>query len=237
MGKQIALHIDQNYQRQACVCRRLEALGLELHRAPSIYLAEELAKKHRYHLILMHFETMDKAIFDFCSFIRSSGDQSILIALMTDIKTSIEEKLFDCGVNDVVCGKQASGQVLTKRIHAHLCNSKSSTFQTNTIRLKDTIIDFNRREIWCNGTIRRLPGILNDLLKYFLENPGRVISREELRQSAIWAESICSSAKEGGKTFDVNIGKLRKIIEPDPARPKIITSVRGAGWKLAINPV
>jgi DNA-binding response OmpR family regulator len=105
--------------------------------------------------------------------------------------------------------------------------------QTNKIRLKDTLVDFERREVRCNGTVRRLPGILADLLKYFVDNPDRIISRSELFGSYIWADSICTPASEGGKTFDVNVSKLRKIIEADPVRPQIIESVRGLGWKLA----
>ena len=74
--------------------------------------------------------------------------------------------------------------------------------------------------------------MLADLLKYFLNNPDRVVSREEMEKSPIWTDSICSSAKEGGKTYDVNVCKLRKIIEPDLSCPQIIKTVRGIGWKL-----
>jgi two-component system response regulator RegX3 len=75
-----------------------------------------------------------------------------------------------------------------------------------------------------------------NLLKYFLDNPNRIISRDELCKSPLWADSICSTAEEGGKTFDVNVGKLRKVIEQNPANPQIIKPVWGIGWILAINP-
>jgi DNA-binding response OmpR family regulator len=65
-----------------------------------------------------------------------------------------------------------------------------------------------------------------------VENADHVVSREELQQSPIWLDSVCTPARQGGKTFDVNIGKLRKIIESDPHKPRIIVSVRGVGWKL-----
>lgn len=234
MCKQVALHVGRNYQRRTHICRSLELLGFELHKAPTTLVAREMAKKYCYRLVLIHSDNVDKEIFEFCSFIRSGSAHTIIIALMTEPRISVEEQLFDCGVNDVVTGKQASARVLAKRIRAHLLHSsKPSWLQTSTIRLKDTVVDFDRREVWCNGTMRRLPGILADLLKYFLDNANRVISREELLKSSIWADSVCSSAKEGGKTFDVNVSKLRKIIEPNPARPQIITSVRGVGWKLA----
>lgn len=233
MSKEVALHIDRNRRRQTYICRALQPLGFELHKAPTIQVAREMAEKHFYRLILMHFGTMGKEIFKFCSFIRLGSIHTIMIVLMDEVRISFEERLFDCGVNDVVTGKQILTRVLIKRIQAHLYNSKSTWPQNNTIRLRDTIVDFDRREVWCNGTTRRLPGILFDLLKYFLDNPNRIISREELVKSSIWVDSICTPGEEGGKTFDVNVGKLRKIIESDPARPQIITSVRGIGWKLA----
>ncbi len=96
-------------------------------------------------------------------------------------------------------------------------------------------MDFDRREVCRDHTIHQLPGILADLLKYFIENADHVISREELQRSPIWLDSVCTPAKHGGKTFDVNISKLRKIIESEPQRPKIIVSVRGIGWKLACD--
>lgn len=234
MCGQIALLIDHNLQRQSQVCHSLKLLGIEVHKAQSIQVAMKMAKKHCYSLVLMHFETVGKETFRFCSFIRSINDYTIIMILMRDIKISIEEKLFDCGVDDVVISKQISTRVLTKRIQARLHNSKPS-FENNTITLKDTIVDFDRREVQCNGTTHPLPGLLTDLLKYFLNNRNRIISRKELLESPIWADSICTPPERGGKTFDVNIGKLRKIIESDPTHPQIIKSVRGIGWKLGVD--
>ena len=233
MAKQEALYVGRSHRRQVGLRANLTELGFELHNAPTISSARELVRSHHYYLILLNFDTIGEETFSLCSFIRFASAHPILIVLMAKAKINVEEQLFDCGVNDVVTGRQTSPRVLAKRIRAHLRNSGISQLKTNIIRLKDTMVDFDRREAWCNGTIRRLPGILTDLLKYFIDNPDSVISREELRGSPIWADSICSSAKEGGKTFDVNVGKLRKIIEHDPTQPQIIISVRGIGWKLA----
>jgi DNA-binding response OmpR family regulator len=188
-------------------------------------------------LTLIQFEFFKKEVFGFSSFIHSCFPHTIVMVLMTKVRLHIEELLFDYGVDDVVVGHQVSSKLLTKRIQAHLREVNLHWRQKNRILLKGTEVDLERREVQRNGTCHQLRGLLADLLKYFIDNPDRIISREELRESPIWADSICSSAKEGGKTFDVNISKLRKIIEPDPARPQIIQSVRGVGWKLAITPV
>ena len=237
MYARAALYVGNNCQRQRHIGHSLTALGFELHKASTITWAKEKVATHRYRLILIHFDTMGKETFTFCSFIHSCSPHTILIVLMSSIRIKIEEQLFNCGVNDVVTGKQTSSRVLAKRIQAHLQNNKPFSSQTNTIRLKNTLVDFDRREVRHNGTVRQLPGILADLLRYFIDNPSRAISREELQKSPIWADSICSDPQEGGKTFDVNISKLRKIIEPEPLHPQIIITVRGIGWKLALDSV
>jgi len=236
MCKQTALHIGRDYKRQTELAKHFKPLGIELHKAPSLKTARLSAQKHNYSVIIINYDSANNDIFDFCSFIRSGNTHAIITVFMSKINIAAEEKLFDAGVNDVVIGKQSSAKILIKRIQARLRHcTKSNWLKSNTVRLKNTIIDFENRDVWCNGTIRRLPGILADLLKYFIENPGHIITREELKQSPIWSESICSSADEGGKTFDVNISKLKKIIEPNPAKPQIILSVRSIGWKLAAD--
>ncbi len=237
MAKQIGLHLDCNRQRQNHLCRSLISLGFEMHKVSDLSHAKKILEKSFCRLVLVNFNCTEKDndIAEFCDFVRKGSNHQIIIALMDEAKLNLEEKLFDIGVNDVVTGVHTTARLLSKRILCHLRHCKEPLLQNNTIRLKNTIVDFDRREVWCNGTTRRLPGILSDLLKYFINSPNRVISRDELLASPIWNDSICSSAKEGGKTFDVNIGKLRKIIEPDPTKPEIITSVRGLGWKLSLD--
>lgn len=237
MDRQVSLYIDRDAKRCGQLSRNIKTLGFELHIAAGVTIAKNLAKKHYYPLVLMHLDAVGNEIFAFCSFIRFICRDAVLIALMPDLKVGIEEKLFDCDVNDVVVGRQGDGELLIKRIRAHLHNIRAIAQDANKIMLKDTLIDFDRREVWCNGSARPLPGILADLLRYFIDNPNRVISRAELRNSPIWADSICSPSEEGGKTFDVNVGKLRKIIEPDSGNPQIIKSVRGIGWKLTLQAV
>ena len=236
VGRNVALHIDCDHQGQTQICSNLELLGFELHKTTSAQAAKQILNKHFCRLVLIYFDIIDEKIFKFCSFVSFSSPDTIVIVLMPKPKINLEEKLFDYGVNDVVSGEQTSAGVLTKRIKAHLLHS-SEPFcrETNLIRLKDTIIDFDSGVVWCDGNIRQLTGMLPDLLKYFLSNPNRIISRQELYESVLWADSICSPAREGGKTFDVGVSKLRKAIESDPSEPEIIKTVRRKGWILKMD--
>ena len=227
-----ALHIDRNFKRRRLIDVSLETLGFNLHDASNIFKAKRLIRNYFYQLVLMNYGTLGEDIFHFCSQVHFVNTETLLIVLMVKGRISIEERLFDCGVNDVVAGRHTDVRVLSKRIKAHFNFSHFTNSHHNMVTLRNTVVDFDRREVWCKGHRRRLPGILKDLLKYFVENPNRVISRDELRNCPIWSDSICSEPKEGGKTFDVNMSKLRKIIESNPSKPEIIKTVRGVGWKL-----
>lgn len=66
-----------------------------------------------------------------------------------------------------------------------------------------------------------------ELLSVFAAHPGRVLSRDFLLEN--------TRGREAGpfdRTVDVQIGRLRKKIEPDPQDPRILKSVRGAGYIL-----
>jgi len=235
MCRLLALCVDGDCARCTGTQQSLGSIGLKVHRASTISSAKRLAKKYYYRLVLIDFLTLGSDIFSFCSGIHTAGVDIVIMVHMHEMRADVEERLFDCGVSDVITSSQMYGPVLAKRVRIRLENSKLVWRSGETVRINGTTIDFARREVWCNGTKRRLPGILGDLLKYFLDNPNRIISREELQESSIWVDSVCTPSKEGGKTFDVNVGKLRKIIESDPSHPRIIESVRGVGWKLLLS--
>ena len=69
------------------------------------------------------------------------------------------------------------------------------------------------------------------LLKYFVENPDRVISRDELL-SEVWE----ISGNLQTRAVDQFIARLRKIIEPNPASPVHLLTVRDAGYRFVLHP-
>lgn len=81
------------------------------------------------------------------------------------------------------------------------------------VRREDKNVDVSKREA--------------ALILYFAANPDRVISREELYKE-VWDDTMTDL---GTRTVDMHIAKLRSKIERDPANPKIIKTVRGAGYK------
>lgn len=229
-----ALSVDHEPALVSDLRPYLEMCHLQFDQALSVAQAGDLVCLRAYCLLLIRFEVAPETeILQFCSFFRSRNPNAAVIVLTNALTSALEERLFDRGAKDVVNIRQTSPSTLAKRIRARLAGMEGLQSCPNRIRLGDALVDFDRREVVRGHRIFRLPGILADLLRYLVENADHVVSREELQNSPIWLNSVCTPAAHGGKTFDVNIGKLRKLIEPDPRNPRIIVSVRGVGWKLA----
>ncbi len=87
-------------------------------------------------------------------------------------------------------------------------------------------VDFTTHEVSVAGNpVKMTPKELK-LLRYFLENPGRVISRQELL-SQVWE----MNGNLQTRAVDQFIARLRKIIEIDPANPLHVLTVRDAGYR------
>ena len=70
-----------------------------------------------------------------------------------------------------------------------------------------------------------------DLLKIFAERPNRVLSRDQilnLTRNRDWDPF--------DRSIDIRIARLRKKIEPDPDRPQVLKTIRGAGYMFVPNP-
>jgi DNA-binding response OmpR family regulator len=88
-------------------------------------------------------------------------------------------------------------------------------------------IDLDRHEVRVRDKLVELTPKEFQILRYFLERPNRAFSREDV-QNYVWGDSCAL----GEHALDVHIHCLRKKIEGRPARPKLIVTVRGIGYKL-----
>jgi two-component system, OmpR family, alkaline phosphatase synthesis response regulator PhoP len=77
-----------------------------------------------------------------------------------------------------------------------------------------------------NGTLENLGEREAMMLKLFVENPNCVVSRNEILDR-IWGEDNYPSSR----TIDNFIVRLRRILEPDPSRPKYLHTVWGVGYR------
>ncbi len=97
----------------------------------------------------------------------------------------------------------------------------------NIIKEGPIHLDSDRQVIRCNKKEEHVTPRMAELLKMFIRQKGEVIKREVLF-SKIWRTDYT----EDTRSLDVHINWLRKIIEKDPNKPKLLLTVRGKGYKL-----
>jgi two-component system OmpR family response regulator len=99
--------------------------------------------------------------------------------------------------------------------------------ERKTVNIDDLEIDFGRHQASCRGSRLDLTPKEYDLLAFLATNKGLVFSRDQLLDK-VWGYDYAGDTR----TVDVHIRWLRQKIEDDPAKPKRLVTVRGAGYRL-----
>jgi len=98
--------------------------------------------------------------------------------------------------------------------------------ESKRMRFADVVVDFDSMEVVRAGTKVQVTAQEFRTLKYFLEHPGRVISREELLNE-VWGYTNYPSTR----TVDNHVLRLRQKLEADPGEPKYFLTLHGAGYR------
>ena len=154
-------------------------------------------------------------------------------------RTLSEDKIqaFDSGVDQYVT-KPFSLPELLSRVR-NLLNKRRRQLDRATVRptedvvrFSDVAVDFGRFELRHREEVHPLTTREQELLRYFLENDGVVLSRARL-QSEVWKDSPEISSR----SVDNFVMRLRRMIEDDPSTPKHLLSIRGTGYRFVREPV
>ncbi|WDR02861.1 response regulator [Devosia algicola] len=104
--------------------------------------------------------------------------------------------------------------------------AKQAPGTPNQVRFDQFVLDLDRRELMGpEGRERQLTSGAFDLLTMFVQHPHRVLSRDQimdLLKGQDWAPN--------DRSIDNRIARLRKVIEDDPRVPRLLKTVRGAGY-------
>lgn len=106
--------------------------------------------------------------------------------------------------------------------------SESVTNEIETFEFDETQVDFRRFELTSRGERHSLTTMEMQLLKYFVQHPDVVLSRNQILRD-VWEET----ADVTSRSIDNFVLRLRRMIEPDPGEPKYLISVRGTGYRFS----
>jgi two-component system response regulator RegX3 len=116
--------------------------------------------------------------------------------------------------------------VLRRRPTAVVSNAHDEGPDDDAITLGPLTLDADGHTVTIDGEPIAMPLKEFDLLEYLMRNSGRVLTRGQIIDR-IWGSGYVGDTK----TLDVHIKRLRSKIEPDPANPRYILTVRGLGYK------
>ena len=160
-----------------------------------------------------------------CRALRQKSNVAIIILTARDSEVDKVVGL-ELGADDYVT-KPFSHRELLARIRAVLRRGgESEELLTSTIEAGPVRLDVERHTVAVDGVPVALPLREFDLLELLLRNSGRVLTRGQLIDR-IWGSDYVGDTK----TLDVHVKRLRSKIEPDPANPKYLLTVRGLGYK------
>ena len=160
-----------------------------------------------------------------CRGLRQRSNVPIIIVTARD--SEVDKVVgIELGADDYVT-KPFSSRELVARIRAVLRRGgEPEDLITNALEAGPVRMDVERHTVAVDGGAVSLPLKEFDLLELLLRNAGRVLTRGQLIDR-VWGADYVGDTK----TLDVHVKRLRSKIEPDPANPKYLVTVRGLGYK------
>ncbi len=160
-----------------------------------------------------------------CKYIRAKSNVPIIMLTAKD--TEIDKIVgFELGADDYVT-KPFSARELLARIRAILRRGNEvEEITSNVLEGGSIILNVERHGVQVDGKDVAMPLKEFELLEILMRNSGRVLTRSQLLER-VWGAGYFGD----GKTLDVHMKRIRAKIEPDPANPIYLTTVRGLGFR------
>ena len=210
----------------------LEIEGFETQTVSDGETAVEAALTGGFDLLLLDLMLPGCNGYDVCRRIRDRVDIPIL---MVTARTDSVDKIRGLGLGaDDYIAKPFDPAELVARVKAHLSRyarltgtSVKKPPEAQVLTVGDVQIFPQSWKVFKAGREVKMPNREFLLLKFLAENPNIVFSKERLFETIWGFDYVGDSA-----TVTVHIGRIREKIEDDPARPRLIETVWGAGYRL-----
>ncbi len=219
------LVVDDEIEIMRALQRSLTAHGFEVFTASTGEDALTAIANQRPDLMLLDLGLPGISGLEVCKRVR---EQSSLPIIVLSVKDAERDKVraLDLGADDYVPKPFGMDEVLARirvalRHTAQVSSGTEPSFQVGPLK-----VDFAQRQVLVNGKEVKLTPTEYDLLKVFIKNSGKILTRQMLL-SQVWGTGYGTESHY----LHVYIGQLRRKIEPDPAHPRFILTVSGVGYR------
>jgi len=191
--------------------------------------ALKIVERDKPNLVILDLMLPGLSGLEVCRLLREKPDTIKLPILMLTAKAGEADRVLGLEMSaDDYLAKPFSPRELVARVRAILrrANGAAKGEPLPAYDRGGLKIDFATYEVFARGKPVKLTLKEFELLKYLVQNPNRVLSRDQLLDR-VWGDDTFVTPR----TVDVHIRRLRKAVEKDDSRPKWILTLRGVGYK------
>ena len=216
------LVVDDDRRIRALLSRFLRAEGYRVSTADNAQDARAKLEGLKFDLLILDVMMPGESGFDFARTLRASSTVPILMLTARDEKESRIMGL-EIGADDYLA-KPFEPRELALRVANILKRARPpSAPPAESVRFGQFVFHIARGELRRGDEVIRLTDREREMLRILTASPGETVSRQALAGSG-------GAVSE--RTVDVQVNRLRRKIERDPANPLIVQTVRGIGYRL-----
>ncbi|HWE29743.1 MAG TPA: response regulator transcription factor [Polyangia bacterium] len=222
----LLLVVDGDDQRARATRRLLIAHGAEVVISDDGAAGLSAARRGGFDLVLAEFHLPDLDGVAWCRALRRQSDVPVILVGVRAEEDRI--RALDAGADDCVA-RPVGARELWARVQARVRRARGLCGpRTGVVRVGELAIDLRAMRATVSGRDVPLTGYELNLLHALAERAGRVISREQLLELA---KGSADDAFD--RSIDGHISRLRTKLGDDPKRPRLLKTVRGAGYLLS----
>jgi two-component system, OmpR family, alkaline phosphatase synthesis response regulator PhoP len=225
MDMEKILVIEDDAAVQRALLRTFESAGFEVAIAADGTTAMETFRASMPRIVILDLRLPGKTGQDLCREIKHECSNIPILVLSAASDVLDKVLLLELGADDYVT-KPFSPRELLARVRAALRRLNQASDKVELFSFDDVDVNFSKMELHRSGQLVPLTPQEFKMLRFFLNNQERVISRTELLNE-VWGYNNYPTTR----TVDTHILRLRQKLEKDPADPVHFRTVHGTGYK------